>query len=119
MAETAAPDPDKPTHRLLPDMSNLQEFWLARLDTPINGRLTGPEDLSPFMFMPDPPVAAAMPHPRVVAAVVKVKRLRVKARASIHVALRERVRVKVYDHILRWISRDLDRIRGRNRSEMK
>lgn len=116
MAETAvsdAPEPSKPTDRMLDDMSNLLEFWQARLGDPgyYNGRLGAPEDrVSPFMFLPDPPSRPT---------VAEAKRWRARVRAgivrreeiikSLPAALKERARVKVYDYIFGWILEDSDR----------
>jgi hypothetical protein len=112
-AVSDAPEPSKPTNRLLPDMSNLQEFWQARMGQPgyYNGRLGTPEGrVSPFLMMPDPSIRAT---------VGEAKRWRSRVRAeifrreealkSLSALIKERVRVKVYDYIFGWILEDPDR----------
>lgn len=109
MAETAVsdvPDPEKPvTHRILPDLSNVNDFYQARYgDFSYNGRLGTPQDqITPFLMMPDPPVIARKVY----------RRWRNKVRAHVvrrqemikgfPAALKEKARIKVYDMIFGWI----------------
>lgn len=116
MAETVvsdAPEPNKPTNRLLNDMSNLQEFWQARLGREgyYNGRLGTPEDrVSPFMFLPDPPRRATVAEARNWRTKVRAEIFRrEEAFKSLPALLKERARVKVYDYIFGWILEDPDR----------